>query len=152
MTGYVHVELCVGKDFTIRSDTGQIFFALPIRDHVTRRAEPMQNAVDVYSRKRMVELEADDECSSVSLDLSCGSSSFNDEDCGIEAEEVIDLVLPRIFRVRPVSPYTFQPLAALHSTPELAAVEPAVSQENDYQKLRWSLFSHQSKYCKCHCF
>ena len=89
----------------------------------------MQNAVDVYSRKRMAELEADDECSSVSLDLSCGSSSRDDEDCRTEAEEVSDLVLPRICRVRPVSPYNFQPLAALHSARELAAVEPAVSHE-----------------------
>ena len=89
----------------------------------------MRNAVDVYSRKRMEELEVDDDCSSVSLDLLCGSSSFDGEDCGTEAEEVSDLVLPQIFRVRPVSPYNFQPLAALHSTPKLAAVEPAVSHE-----------------------
>ena len=89
----------------------------------------MRNAVDVYSRKSMAELEADDECSSASLDLSWGSSSFDGEGCGTEAEEVSDLVLPRIVRVRPVSPYSFQPLAALHSTPELAAVEPAVSHE-----------------------
>ena len=80
----------------------------------------MQNAVDVYSRKRMAELEADDECSSVSLDLSCGSSSFDGEECGTEAEEVSDLVLPQIVRVRPVSPYNFQPLAALYSTPASA--------------------------------
>ena len=87
----------------------------------------MRNEVDIYSRRSMAEFEADDDCSSVSLDLSCGSSSFNGEDCGNEAVEVSDLVLPRIFRVMPVSPYNFQPLAALHSTPELAAVEPAVS-------------------------
>ena len=89
----------------------------------------MRNVVDVDSRKIMAELEADDECSSVSLDLSCGSSSFDGEDCGIEADEVSDLVLPRIFRIRPVSPYNFQPLAALHSARELATVEPAVSHE-----------------------
>ena len=77
----------------------------------------------------MAELEADDECSSVSLDLSCSSSSFDDEDCRTEAEEVSDLVLPRIFRVRAVSPYNFQPLPALHSARALAAVEPAVSHE-----------------------
>ena len=88
----------------------------------------MRDAVDVYSRKRMAEFEADDDCSSVSLDLLCGSSSFDGEECGTEAEEVSDLVLPRILRTRPVSPYNFQPLAALHSARELAAVEPAVSQ------------------------
>ena len=89
----------------------------------------MRNAVDVYSRKRMAELEADDECSAVSLDLSWGSSSFDGEDCRTEDEEVSDLVLPRIFRIRPVSPYNFQPLAVLHSARRLAAVEPAVSHD-----------------------
>ena len=89
----------------------------------------MRDAVDVYSRKRMAEFEADDDRSSVSLDLSCGSSSFDGEDCGNEAEEVSDLVLPRIFHIRPVSPYNYQPLAALHSARELAAVETAVPRE-----------------------
>ena len=42
------------------------------------------------SSKRMVAAEADDECSSVSLDLSCDSSSFDSDDCGTNAEEVSD--------------------------------------------------------------
>ena len=89
------------------------------RDAVMRGAEPIRDAVDVYSRKRRAEFEADDDCSSVSLDLLCGSSSFDGEECRTEAE-VSDLVLPRILRTRPVSPYNFQPLAALHSACELA--------------------------------
>ena len=78
----------------------------------------------------MAAIEQDDECSSVSLDLSCESSSFDGDDSVANAEEVSDLVLPRIFRVRPVSPYNFQPLArlaALRSTAELTTAEPTVS-------------------------
>ena len=75
----------------------------------------------------MAAVEEDDECSSVSLDLSCESSSFDSDDSVANAEEVSDLVLPRIFRVRPVSSYNVQPLAALRSTAELATAEPTVS-------------------------
>ena len=78
----------------------------------------------------MAEPEADDECSSVSLDLSCDSSSFDGDDCGTtNAEEASDPVLPQILGVRPVGPYNFQPLAALRSTSELDTARPAVSQE-----------------------
>ena len=38
----------------------------------------------------MAAAEADDECSSVSLDFSCDSSSFDSDDCGTNAEEVSD--------------------------------------------------------------
>ena len=45
--------------------------------------------------------EADDECPSVSLDLSCDSSSLDSDDCATRAEKVCDLVLPHIVRVSP---------------------------------------------------
>ena len=45
--------------------------------------------------------EADDECPSVSLDLSCDSSSFDSDDCATRAEKVSDLVLPHILGVSP---------------------------------------------------
>ena len=35
----------------------------------------------------------EDECPSVSLDLSCDSSSFDSDDCATRAEKVSDLVL-----------------------------------------------------------
>ena len=35
---------------------------------------------------------ADDECPSVSLDLSCDSSSFDSDDCATRADKVSDLV------------------------------------------------------------
>ena len=37
-----------------------------------------------------------DECPSVSLDLSCDSSSFDSDDCATRAEKVSELVLPHI--------------------------------------------------------
>ena len=43
----------------------------------------------------------EDECSSVSLDLSCDSSSFDSDDCATRAEKVSDLVLPHILGVSP---------------------------------------------------
>ena len=43
----------------------------------------------------------EDECPSVSLDLSCDSSSFDSDDCATRAEKVSDLVLPRILGVSP---------------------------------------------------
>ena len=45
--------------------------------------------------------EADDECPSVSLDLSCDSSSFDSDDCATRAEKVSDLVLHHILCVSP---------------------------------------------------
>ena len=41
------------------------------------------------------------ECPSVSLDLSCDSSSFDSDDCATRAEKVSDLVLPHILGVSP---------------------------------------------------
>ena len=41
----------------------------------------------------------EDECPSVSLDLSCDSSSFDSDDCATRAEKVSDLVLPHILGV-----------------------------------------------------
>ena len=41
------------------------------------------------------------ECLSVSLDLSCDSSSFDSDDCATRAEKVSDLVLPHILGVSP---------------------------------------------------
>ena len=38
----------------------------------------------------------EDECPSVSLDLSCDSSSFDSDDCATRAGKVSDLVLPHI--------------------------------------------------------
>ena len=46
----------------------------------------------------------EDECPSVSLDLSCDSSSFDSDDCATRptrAEKVSDLVLPHILGVSP---------------------------------------------------
>ena len=43
----------------------------------------------------------EDECPSVSLDLSCDSSSFDSDDCATRAEKVSDLELPHIFGVSP---------------------------------------------------
>ena len=45
--------------------------------------------------------ETDDEYPSVSLDLSCDSSSFDRDDCATRAEKVCDLVLPHILGVSP---------------------------------------------------
>ena len=53
----------------------------------------------------MVAAELDDECTSVSLDLSCDPSSFDGDDCA--TEKVTDLVLPHILGV---SPCNYQPL------------------------------------------
>ena len=41
----------------------------------------------------------EDECPSVSLDLSCDSSSFDSDDCATRAKKVSDLVLPHILGV-----------------------------------------------------
>ena len=43
----------------------------------------------------------EDECPSVSLDLSCDSSSFDSDDCATRAEKVSELVLPHILGVSP---------------------------------------------------
>ena len=43
----------------------------------------------------------EDECPSVSLDLSCDSSSFYSDDCATSAEKVSDLILPHILGVSP---------------------------------------------------
>ena len=43
----------------------------------------------------------EDECPSVSLDLSCDSSSFASDDCATRDEKVRDLVLPHISGVSP---------------------------------------------------
>ena len=43
----------------------------------------------------------EDECPSVSLDLSCDVSSFDSDDCATRAEKVSDLVLPHILGVSP---------------------------------------------------
>ena len=53
-------------------------------------------------QKRVVVLltrSKEDECPSVSLDLSCDSSSFDSDDCATRAEKVSDLVLPHILGV-----------------------------------------------------
>ena len=43
----------------------------------------------------------EDECPSVSLDLSCDSSSVDSDDCATRDEKVSDLVLPHILGVSP---------------------------------------------------
>ena len=49
----------------------------------------------------MAAAELDDQCSSVSLDSSCDSSSFDGDDCATTAQKVTDLVLPHILGVNP---------------------------------------------------
>ena len=49
-----------------------------------------------------------DECPSVSLDLSCDSSSFDSDDCATRAEKVSDLVLPHILGVSPCNYYKYR--------------------------------------------
>ena len=55
----------------------------------------------------MAAAELDDQCSSVSLDYSCDSSSFYGDDCATSAQKVTDLVLPHILGVNPSN---YQPL------------------------------------------
>ena len=59
-----------------------------------RRAEQKRGVVLLTRSK-------EDECPSVSLDLSCDSSSFDSDDCATRAEKVSYLVLPHILGVSP---------------------------------------------------
>ena len=69
--------------------------ALLIRDQVTLRRAGQKRGVVLLTRSK------EDECPSVSLDLSCDSSSFDSDDCATRAEKVSDLVLPHILGVSP---------------------------------------------------
>ena len=59
-----------------------------------RRAEQKRGFVLLTRSK-------EDESPSVSLDLSCDSSSFDSDDCVTRAEKVSDLVMPHILGVSP---------------------------------------------------
>ena len=61
-------------------------------DAETREAEARRCLVNSIQIRRV---------SSVSLDLSCDSSSFDSDDCATRAEKVSDLVLPHILGVSP---------------------------------------------------
>ena len=67
---------------------------------MTLRRAGKKRGVVLLTRSKEV-AEADDECPSVSLDLSCDSSSFDSDDCATRAEKVSDLVLPHMFGVSP---------------------------------------------------
>ena len=67
---------------------------------MTLKRAGKKRGVVLLTRSKEV-AEADDECPSVSLDLSCDSSSFDSDDCATRAEKVSDLVLPHIFGVSP---------------------------------------------------
>ena len=62
---------------------------------MTLRRAGQKRGVVVLTRSK------EDECPSVSLDLSCDSSSFDSDDCATRAEKVSDLVLPHILGVSP---------------------------------------------------
>ena len=62
---------------------------------MTLRCAGQKRGVVLLTRSKE-SAEADNECPSVSLDLSCDSSSFDSDDCATRAEEVSDLVLPHI--------------------------------------------------------
>ena len=67
---------------------------------MTLRCSGQKRGVVFLSRSKEA-AEADDECPSVSLDLSCDSSSLDSDDCATRAEKVSDLVLPHIVGVSP---------------------------------------------------
>ena len=62
---------------------------------VTLRRAGQKRGVVLLTRSK------EDECPSVTLDLSCDSSSFDSDDCATRAEKVSDLVLPHILGVSP---------------------------------------------------
>ena len=62
---------------------------------MTLRRAGQKRGVDLLTRSK------EDECPSVSLDLSCDSSSFDSDDCATRAEQISELVLPHIVGVSP---------------------------------------------------
>ena len=67
---------------------------------MTLRRAGQKRGVVLLTRSKEA-AEADDECPSVSLDLSCNSSSFDSDDCATRADKVSDLVLPHVLGVSP---------------------------------------------------
>ena len=64
---------------------------------MTLRCSGQKRGVVLLTRSK----EAADEWPTVSLDLSCDSSSLDSDDCATRAEKVSDLVLPHMLGVSP---------------------------------------------------